>query len=113
MSAPRSRARHARRDEYRQGIIIATGLVGVMRWRRKASSKAACRLAISCWSFLSGAALRPAQPARHVYRNIKQSLTDLEACSGYCGLPEVADAPNAKPLLVTRGEIDRSGFLRL
>src|SRR5260370_40678686 len=41
-----------------------------------------------------------------VYRNIKQSLTDLEKMFKLLGVaPEVKDAPDAKPLKVGAGEI--------
>ena len=41
-----------------------------------------------------------------VYRNIKQSLTDLEAMFRLLDVtPEVVDKPNATTLQVTRGEV--------
>jgi ATP-binding cassette subfamily B protein len=97
-----------------QGAIIATGLVGVMLL----AARGVVRGTMTIGDFvLVNAYLvqlyMPLNVLGMVYRNIKQSLTDLEHMFRLLGVrPEVEDRPGAPPLDVKRGEIvfDRVSF---
>ncbi|HEV2162820.1 MAG TPA: ABC transporter ATP-binding protein/permease [Stellaceae bacterium] len=90
-----------------QGAIIATGLVVVM-WLA-ARGVAAGRMTVGSFVLVNSYLVQLYMPLNvlgMVYRNIKQSLTDLESMIRLLGVkPEVVDKPNAPALAVTRGEI--------
>src|SRR5579863_3230928 len=90
-----------------QGIIIATGLVVVMLLA--ARGVAAGRMTIGSFVLVNSYLIQLYMPLNFlgmVYRNIKQSLTDLEAMFRLLGVrPEVMDREDARELTVTRGEI--------
>ena len=97
-----------------QGIIIAIGLVVVM-WLA-ARGVAAGRMTVGSFVLVNSYLIQLYMPLNvlgTVYRNIKQSLTDLESMIRLLGVtPEVVDRPAAKDLVVARGEIvfDRVSF---
>jgi ATP-binding cassette, subfamily B, heavy metal transporter len=90
-----------------QGIIIATGLVSVMLLA--AHGIVAGRMTIGDFVLVNSYLVQLYAPLNQlgmVYRNIKQSLTDLEAMFRLLGVPpEVGDKEDAAALVVTRGEI--------
>ncbi|HEY5207890.1 MAG TPA: ABC transporter ATP-binding protein/permease [Stellaceae bacterium] len=90
-----------------QGIIIATGLVGVMILA--AQGIVAGTMTVGDFVLVNSYLVQLYAPLNQlgmVYRNIKQSLTDLEAMFRLLHVPpEVADKPGAPALVVTRGEI--------
>ncbi|MDE1932347.1 MAG: ABC transporter ATP-binding protein/permease, partial [Alphaproteobacteria bacterium] len=90
-----------------QGAIIATGLVVVM-WLA-ARGVAAGQMTVGSFVLVNSYLVQLYMPLNvlgMVYRNIKQSLTDLESMIRLLGVkPEVVDKPNAPALSVTRGEI--------
>src|SRR5215469_11749019 len=97
-----------------QGIIIACGLAGVMLLA--ADGVVAHRMTVGDFVLVNSYLVQLYMPLNvlgMVYRNIKQSLTDLESMIRLLGVqPEVVDKPNAPALAVTRGEIvfDRVSF---
>ncbi|MGH6991403.1 MAG: ABCB family ABC transporter ATP-binding protein/permease, partial [Stellaceae bacterium] len=90
-----------------QGIIIATGLVGVMILA--AQGIVAGRMTVGDFVLVNSYLVQlytPLNSLGMVYRNIKQSLTDLESMFRLIGeTPEIADRPSAPALQVTQGEI--------
>jgi ATP-binding cassette, subfamily B, heavy metal transporter len=97
-----------------QGIIIAVGLVGVMLLA--ARGIVAGRMSVGDFVLVNSYLVQLYAPLNQlgmVYRNIKQSLTDLEAMFRLLRVvPEIVDRPDAAALKVTRGEIvfDRVSF---
>ncbi|HEV3178808.1 MAG TPA: ABC transporter ATP-binding protein/permease [Stellaceae bacterium] len=90
-----------------QGIIIAVGLVVVMLLA--GSGVAAGRLTVGAFVMVNAYLVQLYMPLNFlgvVYRNIKQSLIDLESMFRLLDVnAEVMDRPGAAPLEVTRGEI--------
>jgi len=90
-----------------QGIIIAIGLVAVMLLA--ASGVAAGRLTVGAFVMVNAYLVQLYMPLNFlgvVYRNIKQSLIDLESMFRLLDVnAEVTDRPGAQPLAVSRGEI--------
>ncbi|MBU6508108.1 MAG: ABC transporter ATP-binding protein/permease [Alphaproteobacteria bacterium] len=90
-----------------QGAIIAVGLVVVM-WLA-ARGVAAGRMTVGSFVLVNSYLVQLYMPLNvlgMVYRNIKQSLTDLESMIRLLGVqPEVTDKPAAPALAVARGEI--------
>jgi ABC-type transport system involved in Fe-S cluster assembly fused permease/ATPase subunit len=90
-----------------QGIIIAVGLVVVMLLA--GSGVAAGRLTVGAFVMVNLYLVQLYMPLNFlgvVYRNIKQSLIDLESMFRLLDVnAEVMDRPGAAPLEVTRGEI--------
>ncbi|HEV2262952.1 MAG TPA: ABC transporter ATP-binding protein/permease [Stellaceae bacterium] len=90
-----------------QGAIIAVGLVVVM-WLA-ARGVAAGRMTVGSFVLVNSYLVQLYMPLNvlgMVYRNIKQSLTDLESMIRLLGVkPEVVDKPTAPALAVARGEI--------
>ncbi len=90
-----------------QGAIIATGLVVVM-WLA-ARGVAAGRMTVGSFVLVNSYLVQLYMPLNvlgMVYRNIKQSLTDLESMIRLLAVrAEVTDKPGALDLTVARGEI--------
>ena len=90
-----------------QGAIIATGLIGVMVLA--ARGVAAGGMTVGDFVLVNTYLLQLYTPLNFlgvVYRNIKQSLTDLEQMMALLQVaPEVEDRPGAPPLAVSRGEV--------
>jgi len=90
-----------------QGIIIATGLVAVMLLA--GSGVAAGRLTVGAFVMVNAYLVQLYMPLNFlgvVYRNIKQSLIDLESMFRLLDVnAEVTDRPGATPLEASRGEI--------
>jgi ATP-binding cassette subfamily B protein len=90
-----------------QGIIIAIGLVAVMLLA--GSGVAAGRLTVGAFVMVNAYLVQLYMPLNFlgvVYRNIKQSLIDLESMFRLLDVnAEVTDRPGAEPLAVSRGEI--------
>ncbi|HXA71086.1 MAG TPA: ABC transporter ATP-binding protein/permease [Stellaceae bacterium] len=97
-----------------QGIIIATGLIAVMLLA--GSGVAAGRLTVGAFVMVNAYLVQLYMPLNFlgvVYRNIKQSLIDLESMFRLLDVnAEVKDRPGASALEVSRGEIvfDRVSF---
>ena len=97
-----------------QGIIIAAGLVAVMLLA--GFGVAAGRLTVGAFVMVNAYLVQLYMPLNFlgvVYRNIKQSLIDLESMFRLLDVnAEVTDRPGATPLQVSRGEIvfDRVSF---
>jgi len=97
-----------------QGIIISLGLVAVMLLAGQ--GVAAGRLTVGDFVLVNAYLVQLYMPLNFlgvVYRNIKQSLIDLESMFRLLDVTaEIADAPGAAPLKVDRGEIvfDRVSF---
>jgi ATP-binding cassette subfamily B protein len=97
-----------------QGIIIATGLVAVMLLA--GSGVAVGRLTVGAFVMVNAYLVQLYMPLNFlgvVYRNIKQSLIDLESMFRLLDVnAEVKDRPGATALEVRRGEIvfDRVSF---
>ena len=97
-----------------QGMIIAVGLVAVM-WLA-ANGVAAGRMTVGSFVLVNSYLVQLYMPLNvlgMVYRNIKQSLTDLESMVRLLAVkPEVTDKPNAPDLASGPGEIvfDRVTF---
>ncbi len=97
-----------------QGVIMATGLVTVMLLA--ASGVAQGRMTVGDFVMVNSYLVQLYMPLNvlgMVYRNIKQSLTDLEAMFRLLKVPaEVEDKPDAPDLEVPKGEIvfDRVTF---
>ncbi len=90
-----------------QGIIIAIGLVAVMLLA--ASGVAAGHLTVGAFVMVNAYLVQLYMPLNFlgvVYRNIKQSLIDLESMFRLLDVnAEVTDRPGAEPLVMSRGEI--------
>jgi ATP-binding cassette subfamily B protein len=90
-----------------QGIIIAVGLVAVMLLA--GSGVAAGRLTVGAFVMVNAYLVQLYMPLNFlgvVYRNIKQSLIDLESMFRLLDVnAEVVDRSGAQPLVVSRGEI--------
>ena len=97
-----------------QGIIISVGLVAVMLLAGQ--GVAAGRLTVGDFVLVNAYLVQLYMPLNFlgvVYRNIKQSLIDLESMFRLLDVQaEIADAPGAVPLEVDRGEVvfDRVSF---
>jgi ATP-binding cassette, subfamily B, heavy metal transporter len=97
-----------------QGIIIAAGLVTVMVLA--GAGVAAGRLTVGDFVMVNAYLVQLYMPLNFlgvVYRNIKQSLLDLESMFQLLDVEaEVTDRPDARTLQVSRGEIvfDRVSF---
>ena len=97
-----------------QGMIIAVGLVTVMLLAGRGVARGTMTVGdfVLVNSYLVQLYM-PLNVLGMVYRNIKQSLTDLESMFRLLGVQaEVEDKPHAPALQVTRGEIvfDRVSF---
>ncbi|HEX3954738.1 MAG TPA: ABC transporter ATP-binding protein/permease [Stellaceae bacterium] len=90
-----------------QGIIIATGLVGVMILA--ADGVAGGRMTVGDFVLVNTYLIQLYTPLNFlgvVYRNIKQSLTDLEQMMSLLKVePEIEDRPAAPALAVTSGAL--------
>ena len=90
-----------------QGTIIATGLVLVMVLAGR--GVAAGRMNVGDFVLVNAYLIQLYMPLNFlgmVYRNIKQSLTDLEQLTALLAVaPEIVDRPNAPPLAVGAGEV--------
>src|SRR6266581_7407747 len=88
-----------------QGVIIAGGLIGVMILA--AQGVAAGQMTVGDFVLVNTYLLQLYMPLNFlgmVYRNIKQSLTDLEQLMGLLKIqPEIEDRPGAPALLVPQG----------
>jgi ATP-binding cassette subfamily B protein len=90
-----------------QGAIMAAGLVTVMLLAAQGVARGTMTIGdfVLANSYLVQLYM-PLNVLGMVYRNIKQSLTDLESMFRLLGVrPEVEDKPGAPELDVTRGEI--------
>jgi ATP-binding cassette, subfamily B, heavy metal transporter len=90
-----------------QGTIISCGLIGVMLLA--AQGVVAGRMTVGDFVLVNSYLVQLYQPLNvlgMVYRNIKQSLTDLESMFRLLNVPpEIQDKPGAPALQVARGEI--------
>jgi ATP-binding cassette, subfamily B, heavy metal transporter len=90
-----------------QGAIIAGGLIGVMILA--GYGVAAGRMTVGDFVLVNTYLIQLYTPLNFlgvVYRNIKQSLTDLEQMLSLLKIrPEIEDRPGAAPLVVRRGGI--------
>jgi ABC-type transport system involved in Fe-S cluster assembly fused permease/ATPase subunit len=90
-----------------QGVIISLGLVVVLLMA--GSGVASGRMTLGDFVLVNSYLLQLYQPLTQlgsVYRNVKQSLIDVEAMYALLRAPaEVADRPGAKDLAVTRGAV--------
>jgi ATP-binding cassette subfamily B protein len=90
-----------------QGAIIATGVVGVMILA--AQGVAAGHMTVGDFVLVNAYLLQLYQPLNFlgmVYRNIKQSLTDLEQMMSLLKIaPEIEDRPAAPSLVVRHGAV--------
>jgi ATP-binding cassette, subfamily B, heavy metal transporter len=90
-----------------QGTIIACGLVGIMLLAARGVAQGS--MTVGDFVLVNTFLLQLYQPLNLlglIYRNIKQSLTDLERMFGLLDVaPEIRDRPGAKPLAVSAGEI--------
>jgi ATP-binding cassette subfamily B protein len=90
-----------------QGAIIACGLVGVMLLA--ANGVAAGRMTVGDFVLVNAYLIQLYMPLNFlgmVYRNVKQSLVDLEQMLGLLRVaPEIVDRPGAPALAVRRGEV--------
>jgi ABC-type transport system involved in Fe-S cluster assembly fused permease/ATPase subunit len=90
-----------------QGVIIASGLIGIMILA--AEGVAAGRMTVGDFVLVNTYMIQLYTPLNFlgmVYRNIKQSLTDLEQMMGLLKIePEVEDRPGAPALVVPRGAV--------
>ncbi len=97
-----------------QGVIISIGLVGVM-WLA-AQGVAQGRMTVGSFVLVNTYLVQlytPLNVLGMVYRNIKQSLTDLESMVRLLGVKaEVTDKPGAPDLAARKGEVvfDRVSF---
>jgi ATP-binding cassette subfamily B protein len=91
-----------------QGAIIAVGLIVLMLMAAKAV--AAKVMTVGDFVMVNAYLIQLYMPLNFlgfVYREIKQSLTDMEAMFGLLQVPpEVQDAPDARPISVGAGRID-------
>ena len=94
-----------------QSLIISVGVVVLMVYA--AMENIAGRMTVGEFTAVNVFMLQLAQPLNFfgfVYRNIKQSLVDLEKMFELLDFPaEVIDNPDAKPLNVTGGEVRFEG----
>ena len=94
-----------------QSLIISVGVVVLMVYA--AMENIAGRMTVGEFTAVNVFMLQLAQPLNFfgfVYRNIKQSLVDLEKMLDLLDVPaEVIDNPDAKPLNVTGGEVRFEG----
>src|SRR5437016_10228313 len=90
-----------------QGVIIASGLIGVMILAGE--GVAAGQMTVGDFVLVNTYLLQLYMPLNFlgmVYRNIKQSLTDLEQLMGLLKIPpEIEDRPGAPALIVPRGAV--------
>ena len=90
-----------------QGVIIAGGLIGVMTLA--AEGVAAGRMTVGDFVLVNAYLLQLYIPLNFlgvVYRNIKQSLTDLEQMMALLKvIPDIEDRPGAPALLVRQGTL--------
>jgi ATP-binding cassette, subfamily B, heavy metal transporter len=90
-----------------QGLIIASGLVGVMLLA--ALGVAGGRMTVGDFVLVNAYLIQLYMPLNFlgmVYRNIKQSLVDLEQMLALLKVtPEIVDPPSAAPLRVTKGAV--------
>jgi ABC-type transport system involved in Fe-S cluster assembly fused permease/ATPase subunit len=90
-----------------QGIIISAGLIGVMLLAGFGVQRG--EMTVGDFVLVNSYLVQLYMPLNFlgmVYRNIKQSLTDLENMFKLLAVPpEVKDRPGAPPLAVTAGEI--------
>ncbi len=90
-----------------QGVIIAGGLIGVMTLA--AEGVAAGRMTVGDFVLVNAYLLQLYIPLNFlgvVYRNIKQSLTDLEQMMALLKIiPDIEDRPGAPALLVPQGTL--------
>jgi len=95
-----------------QGTIMATGLVGIMTLA--ARGVAAAEMTVGDFVLVNAYLIQLYTPLNFlgmVYRNIKQSLTDLEQMTALLAVkPEIEDRPGAPALVVRRGAV---GFRRV
>ena len=90
-----------------QGALMAAGLIGVMLLAARGVS--AGRMTVGDFVLVNAYLLQLFMPLNFlgmVYRNIKQSLTDLEQMMSLLDvMPEIEDRPHAPALAVRRGEV--------
>jgi ABC-type transport system involved in Fe-S cluster assembly fused permease/ATPase subunit len=90
-----------------QGTIIASGLVGIMTLA--ARGVAAAEMTVGDFVLVNAYLIQLYTPLNFlgmVYRNIKQSLTDLEHMLALLAVkPEIEDRPDAPALVVGRGAV--------
>jgi len=90
-----------------QGTIIATGLVGIMI--RAGQGVAAAEMTVGDFVLVNAYLIQLYTPLNFlgmVYRNIKQSLTDLEQMMALLAVkPEIEDRPGAPALVAGRGAV--------
>jgi ATP-binding cassette, subfamily B, heavy metal transporter len=90
-----------------QGGIIATGLVGIMILAGR--GVAAAEMTVGDFVLVNAYLIQLYTPLNFlgmVYRNIKQSLTDLEQMMALLAVkPEIEDRPGAPALVVGRGAV--------
>jgi ABC-type transport system involved in Fe-S cluster assembly fused permease/ATPase subunit len=90
-----------------QGMIIAAGLVTVMLLAARGAARGT--MTVGDFVLVNSYLVQLYSPLNvlgMVYRNIKQSLTDLESMFRLLAVrAEIEDRPGAPPLAVTRGEI--------
>src|SRR5437588_11422889 len=90
-----------------QGVIIASGLIGVMILAGQ--GVAAGQMTVGDFVLVNTYLLQLYMPLNFlgmVYRNIKQSLTDLEQLMGLLKIPpEIEDRPGAPALIAPRGAV--------
>src|SRR5882762_8359102 len=90
-----------------QGVIIATGLIGIMLLAGQ--GVAAGAMTVGDFVLVNTYLIQLYMPLNFlgmVYRNIKQSLTDLEQLMALVKIPpEIEDRPGAPALAVTRGAV--------
>ena len=97
-----------------QGVIISVGLVAVMLMA--GAGVAAGRMTVGDFVMVNAYLVQLYMPLNFlgvVYRNIKQSLIDLESMFRLLDVkPEVTDRPDAPKLRITNGEVvfDRVSF---
>jgi ATP-binding cassette, subfamily B, heavy metal transporter len=90
-----------------QGALMAGGLIGVMVLAGE--GVAARNMTVGDFVLVNTYLIQLFTPLNFlgmVYRNIKQSLTDLEQMMAFLKIaPEIEDRPGAAPLAVRRGEV--------
>src|SRR5215469_6048890 len=90
-----------------QGTIIATGLVAIMILA--ARGIAAAEMTVGDFVLVNAYLIQLYTPLNFlgmVYRNIKQSLTDLEQMTALLAVkPEIEDRPGAPVLMIHRGSV--------
>jgi ATP-binding cassette subfamily B protein len=90
-----------------QGVVIASGLIGVMILA--AEGVAAGRMTVGDFVLVNTYLIQLYTPLNFlgmVYRNIKQSLTDLEQMMGLLKIaPEIVDRPGAAALAARSGAV--------